>query len=214
MPIPAQLSELWNFLHSEVVWLHGRWIVYCQLYGTSPERIELINSASPTFFWMVERVLMNDVQLTLVKLTDPASTCGRANLTLETFVIESEKFQVLELSESLRASLSKYRACCEKITRRRNKDIAHFDLSIQLGDKATELPGPSRQEIEIALAELRRFMNLVWVHFDNTQMVYERFSLHGDANQLLSVLKEGLRYEQLQELGTIPNEDILSSPYI
>ena len=214
MPIPAQLSELWNFLHSEVVWLHGRWIVYRQLYGTSPERIELINSASPTFFWMVERVLMNDVQLTLVKLADPASTRGRANLTLETFVIESEKFQVLKISAGLRASLSEYRACCEKITHRRNKDIAHFDLSIQLGDKATELPGPSRQEIEIALAELRRFMNLVLVHFDNTQMAYEHFSLHDDANQLLFVLKEGLRYEQLQELGTIPNEDILSSPYI
>lgn len=214
MPIPTQLSELWDFINLEVVWLHGRWIVYRQLYGTNPERIELINLASPTFFWMVERVFMNDVQLTLVKLADPASTRGRANLTLETFVIETEKLQVPELSINLRTSLNEYRTCCEKITHRRNKDIAHFDLSIQLGDKAIELPGPSRQEIEIALTELRRFMNLVLSHFENTQMAYEHFSLNSDANQLLFVLTEGLRYRQLQELGEIDNVDILSSPYI
>ena len=163
---------------------------------------------------MVERVLMNDVQLTLVKLADPATTRGRANLTLETFVLESETLQLAELSGSLRASLNEYRNCCEKIKQRRNKDIAHFDLSIQLGDKATELPGPSREEIEIALAELRRFMNYIWAQFENTQMAYEHFSLHDDANQLLFVVKEGLRYKQLQEAGTIPHEDILSSPYI
>ena len=57
-------------------------------------------------------------------------------------------------------------------------------------------------------------MNHIWVEFENTQMAYEQFSLHDDANQLLFVVKEGLRYEQLQEAGTIPHEDILNSPYI
>jgi hypothetical protein len=214
MPVPAELSELWNFLHPEVVWLHGRWIVYRQLYGTSPERIDLINKASPMFFWMVERVLMNDVQLTLCKLADPATTGRRENLTLETFLFESKKLKLSELSKKLHDTLKEYRACCEKIKQRRNKDIAHFDRLIQLGDKAIELPVPSRQEIETALAELRRFMNHIWGEFDNTQMAYEHFSLNSDANQLLFVVKEGLRYEQLQDLGTIGREDILSSPYI
>ena len=91
MPIPSEVSEIWEFLHSQVVWLHGRWIVYRQIYGTNPERINLINEVAPTFFWMVEHSLMNDVQLTLVKLGDPSTTCGRENLTLESLVIEIEK---------------------------------------------------------------------------------------------------------------------------
>jgi hypothetical protein len=101
--------------------------VYRQLYGTNPERIELINLASPSFLWMVERVIMNDVQLTLFKLSDTALTGRRTNLTLETFVIETEKLQVSSLSESLRVSLNEYRVCCERITYRRNKDIAYFE---------------------------------------------------------------------------------------
>jgi hypothetical protein len=213
MSIPSELSEIWQFLDSQVVWLHGRWIVYRQIYGTNPKRIDLINEAAPTFFWMIEQTLMNDVQLTLVKLADPSETCGRENLTLETLVIEVEKVTSDGLPNALRQSLIVFRQCCEKIKRRRHKDIAHFDLSVQLGNKAEVLPGPSRQEIELALLELRKFMNLFLTFFQNTQKAYEKFSLQTDGNTLLFRLKESLRYEQLQLLGTIPQEDIVQSKY-
>ncbi|WP_283742706.1 hypothetical protein [Sideroxydans sp. CL21] len=213
MSIPVELSDIWEFLNSQVVWLHGRWIVYRQIYGTNPKRIDLINEAAPTFFWMIEQSLMNDVQLTLVKLADPSTTCGRENLTLETLVTEVERISTGELSTTMRQSLVNFRQCCEKIRQRRHKDIAHFDLSVQLGNKAEVLPSPSRQEIELALLELRKFMNLFLDFFQNTQMAYEHFSLSTDGNTLLFRLKESLRYEQLQSLGTIPHEDIVQSTY-
>ncbi|MGI0134216.1 MAG: hypothetical protein ACREBW_04580, partial [Candidatus Micrarchaeaceae archaeon] len=166
MSLPPELSKLWNFLHPEVVWLHACWVMFCELYGMSPERINLLNAVSPTFFSMVQRVVMNDVQLTLVKLSDPAKMGSNENSTLETFVIKSEELQLAELSKNLRASLNKYRDCCKKIKQRRDKDIVHFDQQVHLGGKTTELPGPSRKEIGIALAELRRFMNYVWEKFE------------------------------------------------
>ena len=213
MSIPSELSELWEFLNSEVVWLHGRWIVYRQIYGTNPERINLINEAAPTFFWMIERVLMNDVQLTLVKLADPPETKGKRNLTLETLILEVEKTYTGELSSALRDALSNFRQYCIKIKNRRHKDIAHFDLSVQLGNKAEVLPGPSRQEIEEALNELRKFMNTFLLFFNNPQMAYEHFSLQTDGNTLLFRLKEAIRYEQLQSEGIVPHEDILQGSY-
>jgi hypothetical protein len=213
MPIPDALSEIWEFLHSEVVWLHGRWIVYRQIFGTNPERIALINEAAPTFFSMVQRVLMNDVQLTIVKLADPANTFGKKNLTLETLTKQCQSAGFQNLAGTLAESLSEFRSRCQKIKDRRHKDIAHFDLAVQLSNKAEVLPGPSRQEIEDALAALRKFMNVVYGHFESTTMGYEHFSMLSDGNTLIFRLTEALRYEQLQTAGTIPHEDILQGAY-
>ena len=213
MPIPSEITEIWKFLNSEITWLHGRWNVYRQIYGTNPERIELINWAAPTFFFFIERVLMNDVQLTLVKLADPARTCGRDNATLEALIVLLEEHCADAPIAPLRDSLIKYCNCCKDIRHRRHKDIAHFDLPIQLGDKAEALPGPSRQEIEDAMKALRQFMNILFNHYENTQMAYEHFSLHNDGDTLIYQLKRAHRYEQMVELNTISDDDISNSPY-
>jgi hypothetical protein len=80
MPFPTELSETWQFLHNEVTWLHGRWTMYRQLYGTSPERIELLNRVAPTFFGTIQAVQLDEIQLTLSRLADPVGTGQRRNL--------------------------------------------------------------------------------------------------------------------------------------
>src|SRR6266852_9986421 len=57
MAIPERLREVWAFLHSEVIWLHGRWEIYNQLYGESPGRIDLLNKTAPTFFAILQGIL-------------------------------------------------------------------------------------------------------------------------------------------------------------
>ena len=44
----------------------------------------------------------------------------------------------------------------------RNKRLAHIDLSLAVGAKATVLPGVSRQNVEYALASFRRIMNRLY----------------------------------------------------
>jgi len=48
-PIPALVEEVYEFLKKEVTWLHGRWIIFEQLYNKSPKRIELLSEAASTF---------------------------------------------------------------------------------------------------------------------------------------------------------------------
>lgn len=209
MPIPSALSELWEFLNSEVLSLHERWIIYRQVYGTNPERIDLVNKAASGFFAISQRVLMNDVQLTLIKLAEES----QKNATLGRLVSEVRRTAAGKSSAALSNSLIKLRQSCQKIKDRRDKDIAHFGLSVQLGNKASVLPGPSRQEIEEALTELRTFMNTFLLLFGEPEMAYEHFILQSDGDTLIFTLKKALRYEQLQSAGTIPYEDILQSPY-
>jgi len=215
MAIPPQLTDAWSFLHTEVVWLHGRWEIYADLYGANPERIGLLNRTAPTFFATLQGIWINDVQLTLSKLADPAVTFKRPNLTLETLLQGVSELPEPHLATKLRPLLADYRTACERVKTRRNKDIAHFDFATQISParKAEILPGPSRQEIDAALIALREFMKAVYGHFEGKHMAYELFSLHDGAHQLLLILKQGVRYDELVEAGTIDLVDLAKSPY-
>ncbi|MDO9611742.1 MAG: hypothetical protein Q7J33_07875 [Serpentinimonas sp.] len=79
---PHEIHALWGTLDTEITWLHGRWIIYRQLYGTSPDRVELLNKSAGTFFNMLQDVLLHDVQLSLSKIGDPAGSGSRENVTL------------------------------------------------------------------------------------------------------------------------------------
>jgi hypothetical protein len=52
-PLGAQYSALWQ----EVAKIHLNWGEFVELYGTKPERLELINRAAGTFFGVVQRSL-------------------------------------------------------------------------------------------------------------------------------------------------------------
>ena len=82
-PIPAEIAQVYDELRSEVTWLHGRWICYRQLYAVSPKRIELLNESAGMFFYIVQDVLFDEIQVALSKLTDPAKTGKHENLSLE-----------------------------------------------------------------------------------------------------------------------------------
>ncbi len=215
MGIPPTLNDTWTFLHTEVIWLHGRWELYNQLYGESPERIDFLNRAAPTFFALLQGILLNDVQLTLSKLADRATIGNRRNVTLETLLQEIEAVSERELAGQLTPLLARYRTACGDVKTRRNKHIAHFDFATQIapGGKAAALPGPSRKEIDTALIALREFMATIFGHFERKHMAYEMFSLHDGANQLLFVLKQGLRYDELVEVRAIDRGDLVRSPY-
>jgi hypothetical protein len=119
------------------------------------------------------------------------------------------------VAAELKPLLAQYQMACGDLRTRRNKDIAHFDFATQAapGGKAAALPGPSRKEIDAALHALREFMAAVFKHFEAKHMAYEGFSLHDGANQLLFVLKQGLRYDQLVETGAMALDDLANSPY-
>ena len=102
---PSQIYTLWTTLDKEVTWLHGRWIIYRQLFGTSKERVELLNESAGTFFNVLQDVLLHDVQLSLSKLGDPADTGSRENMTLEA-LHEDVIPRMLEESEFVGFSLS------------------------------------------------------------------------------------------------------------
>lgn len=206
--MPEPLKSHWEALDEETIWLHGRWKIYRQLFGTSPERVEVPNESAGAFFYIIENVLMKDVELTLGKLADPAKTAGRQNLTLESLVKDVRQLDDATLCKKIDGMLVDCRRLCEKVTHRRNKQLAHFDPATLMAAKSTPIPGPSRQEIEDALLALRAFMNALQRKFTNAETAYGGFVLTTDGDLLLSVLEQGLRYQELTTAGTVDWDDL------
>ena len=209
MAIPTEITETWDFLHREVVWLHGRWSMYEQLFGTSERRIQALNQVAPTFFGTLQTVLLDEVQLTLSRLGDPARSGRRSNLTLETLVEEIGKIPEPDLAARLVVLLEEFRVTCEQIVLRRNRRIAHYDVSTHRS--AEGLAGASREEVDRVLGALRSFMTTVYAYYMNSHMAYELFVLNDDANHMVRAVAQALRYRELIETGSIEEMDFVSS---
>ena len=204
---PERIRPLWASLNGEVVWLHARWIIYRQLYGTSAERVELLNQSAGSFFHHLQDILLHNVQLGLAKLSDPATSGRQHNLSLD--ALHQGLVDIGEHSAAtiLKTSISSFKEACKAVRQRRNKWIAHLARDTMLKRDVTPLIGPARSEIEAALATLRESMNCVSLFFANTTTAYEYFGMQADGEALMRDLRRAARYKELVEEGTIPRSD-------
>jgi len=81
-PLGNQYSALWQ----EVAQLYINWAEFVELYGTKPQRIELLNRAAPAFFRMIQDRLWETTVMHLARLTDPPTSMDqkdKQNLTIK-----------------------------------------------------------------------------------------------------------------------------------
>ncbi len=206
---PEPVRELWATLSADVVWLHGRWSIYRQLFGTNQDRIDLLNEAAgTTVTWIFQQLLLHDVQLTLSKIGEPAGKGDRKNLTLRRLQQTLRNAGDSAIADAMEIPLGRFEVASQKLVHRRNKWIAHSDLETRLSSRVSPLAGPSRQEIEDSLSPLREAMNCVELKFTGSRTVYEHFVMNQDGEHLLSSLVRAKRYSELVKEGGIPRDDI------
>ncbi len=206
-PIPPEVAPVYDALRSEVTWLHGRWICYRQLYAESPKRIELLNESAGTFFYIIQDLLFDEVQVTLSKLTDPAKMGKHENLSLEQLQIRLQAHGDTMLAQQCRNTLDTLHSQCASFRLHRHKKLAHLDLSTALRTPAQPLPGVSRQMIEDALLTIRTYLNAIEMHYNESEWGYEDFIMQSDGDALVATLRAGLRYEELIHERKLPYDD-------
>jgi hypothetical protein len=67
--MPEEVAEVFDKLKSEIIWLHGRWIIFEQLYGTSPERVELLNEIASSYFRITQDALLDGILIYIGRIT-------------------------------------------------------------------------------------------------------------------------------------------------
>jgi hypothetical protein len=185
----VELGELYSALWQEVAWVHAKWAEYVELFGTNPERIELLNNTAPQFFRVVEDSLWEDILLHLSRLTDSPRSMGKDNLSVRRLpLITSLKSSSVPIDALVAAAL-----VATDFTRDwRNRKLAHGDLGLALGLPVQPLAPASRLAVKDALQSLVVVLNAISQKYLNSQTM---FQLHGaNATSMLHTMRDGLRF--------------------
>ncbi len=66
-------DDFGSFLYvisNQIAWLSLKLDEYCQLFAVKETRIELLNQSAPSFFFLIQRTLLESIILGIAKLTD------------------------------------------------------------------------------------------------------------------------------------------------
>lgn len=192
--MPAPLGKLHYDLWNEVVWLHAKWGQFRQLFGATPERVDLLNRTAPVFFYFLQDVMFEDVLLHICRLTDPPET-GRGHRQNLTLLRLETVIEVPQLRTEVAALLQDVSARSAFARDWRNRHIAHRDLPTARGLHPQPLAPASRQHVEDALGAIRAVMNRAQSYYQDSEVAYDAFQEPGDAESLLYYLERGVKAE-------------------
>jgi hypothetical protein len=191
-----ELGASFYELHRKLVELQVLWQQYRQLFGDDPDTVHLLNRTSGLFFKIVQDELWDSVLLGVTRMTDPATTGKKKNLTIQSL---PPLISDTELQGEVLCLCDKAIVAAEFAREHRNKRIAHQDHDYLSNRSSDPLSGISRALVEKMLAALRGVLNRLDLHFRDSTVMYEDFVDESGARLLVHKLR---KLERLQAAAT------------
>lgn len=117
---PDDVVPIFERLQDDLVWLHGRWKLYRHLYGVSELRIELLNETASSFFHQLQNTLLDDVILSISRMTEKKKVAGRENLVLAQLIQKLDESEFSDLLSRLEKQLDEIEKACEPLRKNRH----------------------------------------------------------------------------------------------
>lgn len=190
--LSPELNRVFEAVEHEVVWLHGRWIIFRQLFITDEDRIQVLMKTASSLFRIIHYVLVDDVILAICRLTDPAKTMGNYNNCSMPQIVELLRSTNPRLGDALDERYIELNAAADVFRSHRNKRIAHTDLDTVLSQN--HLSDLTVDQIEAVLEMIRGFMNEFRESLGTGYMAYEWFWMNSDGDALISALSQYWQY--------------------
>ncbi|MFH1513959.1 MAG: hypothetical protein ABIG42_00715 [bacterium] len=205
------LGEIYFTLSNQLTWLYEKWNEYIELYGKKKSRIELLNNTAPSFFGMIQRIMLNDILLHIRRMTDQAGTRGRTNLSLE-YLCALLKSKDEDLFNTVSGLIDQVKETSKFARKYVDKKIAHTDSGIALGHSAMPLESEIRKKIDNILDAFSAVLNAVLLRYVKAEISFKDKSCSDDALTLLHVLHDGLKVKREKEIR-IQNSEYLSADF-
>jgi hypothetical protein len=192
-----KLGEVHFLLWKDLTWLHFEWDQYFVLFGTDPSRIDLMNKAAPRFFWSLDRVLWQDILLSLSRLSDPPGTKGQENLTFLRLlrVLPSDGPR-----KELELAINEYEKAVKFARDWRHRLYAHRELSHALDPDVHSLQLASRECVIDALKAAAQVMNVLENHYEHSTTGYAMaHEPIGSGYDLLYYLDRGVHARETED---------------
>jgi len=193
---PEGTGELFHELWTNVAHLHLNWKNYRSLFGTSPERIELLNWAASLFFGLLDGILRHDVVLSIARLTDPPRSAKKDNVSLARLIDTLTPFIDTALVDELRSELNNLQSYCKPLRQLRNRLLAHDDLATALQYHPDPLPGINRAYIEGVLEKIRKLLGDIEEHFRGSRTSHQYVISSNDGESLIFALESAREHEK------------------
>ena len=128
------LQEEFIKLRNEAIWLRQTVNTFNDLFDSGPETERILNESAALFFADLNRMMQEYAILLVCRLTGPAESFRKANLSTQRFtkLMRNERRLTPEI-ERLDASLTAYG---ELLKPARNKVVAHSDLEAHVNSTA------------------------------------------------------------------------------
>jgi hypothetical protein len=193
--MPAAVEEIFGALWQDVGNLNSNWTDFCQLYGTSPERIKLLRRYGGMFWGRAQQSLYRNVLLRISHLTDKPTSGPQGrfkNQSLPRLLLEVGFHDPsLLVTLDLQAKYDQFDCHCGKIRDLRNRALAHRDWDADVNP----LPATARQEIADAISMIYDIMNIVQFHFSGSRTFWNMNASPGDAEYVIKKLEKLARIE-------------------
>lgn len=185
-----QLGPVFSELRNDLAWLQVQWREYRELYGTSPERIDLMNSAAGFFFRILQDTMWENALLHLCRLTDPAAMRDKRNLSIRAL---PELCADAAVQEAVTALVEQAVAATSFARDWRNRHIGHRDLVLALGSGTRPLTPASRAQVSAAISAIHRVLNEISERLLDTTLAEDVITPPTGAEALLYVLRDGIK---------------------
>ncbi|RPJ55544.1 MAG: hypothetical protein EHM23_25905 [Acidobacteria bacterium] len=184
--------ELWN----DLAWLQIKWREYRELFGTTPDRLDLLNSSAGLFFRIIQDTMWEESLLHLSRLTDRATVAGRKNLTIRLLpaLCDDDK-----LRASVATLVEKAIAATEFARDWRNRHVGHRDLDLVLNSGAKALAPASRTLVSQAISAIHAVLNEISEQLLNSTLSTEVITPGDGALALLYTLHDGVETGRARE---------------
>lgn len=187
-------GSLFYSVYNEITWLTFKWIEFRELYGTKESRFELMNKVSPFFFFIVQKVLWENLLLGIARITDPPMTMGKKNTTLRALgqYLQEDNFKS-EFEKDLNDILTESKFCRDW----RNRWIAHLDYELAVNRQNTKpLDLATRQKLKGTMEKIHSLYNKVSFKYLGSTTAWQMLDSHRGAVALLYRMEKGLRFDE------------------
>jgi hypothetical protein len=184
-------KDSFNTFRVESIWLRSIYDTSIALFSSGKETDDLLRRVAPLFFCDLNHIIVEYWVLVVCRLTDPAQTGKRENLTAKNLLESLSKLGLLtDEIQAEAAELQKYR---DLLNDARNRVVSHADKETFLNPAL--LGAHSESQISGFLKHLQIFNDLVGQALGEGPLDFCGTSAPGDVYDLLHALRNVHQYE-------------------
>jgi len=180
--------QLWRDFVNEVTQIAFKRKLIKDVY--SEKGIEIINQTHSNWFARVQRILIDDLILSVMRLLDPDSTGKYENFSLNYITKNAGDCIDQSHHEEISQLIDDADEVIKRIKDHRDKRIAHADL--RTAQCPMQLPSINFQDIECVIFMLQRIANMYSMHLNNGPIEFEDMIDHRSGKLVISCLELGI----------------------